>query len=135
MRRRPDQRGSASVDLACLLLPITLLILTLVALGRTADADLDLEGAAWDAARAASTRRSMPAAVTAAEQAAEDGMDGQCAALEVQVDTSNFAPGGRVVVELACTVGFSDLSGLRSPGVKVLRARGIAVIDAFRGAG
>ena len=55
-----------------------------------------------------------------------------CAGLAVNVDTSDFRPGGWVRVDLSCTISLSDLSGLWTPGTRTMQARGLAVVDSFR---
>lgn len=128
-----SERGSASVELAILAGPLLVVMLFLVALGRMSDARLDLTNAAWDAARAASQRRTVAAAEMAARETATAAVGERCAQLEVDVDTDAFAPGGVVTVDLTCTVSLDDLSGLRAPGSKVLYGHAVAVVDAFRG--
>ena len=56
-----------------------------------------------------------------------------CQSLEVSVDTTSFRPGGRVAVELSCTVGLGRLSGVGLPGSRVLTSRAVEVVDTFRG--
>ena len=54
-------------------------------------------------------------------------------ALTVNVDTSNFAPGGFVRVDIACTVSLAQISQLALPGDKTITAQAIEVIDRYRG--
>lgn len=135
---RRAERGAAVVELTLLTPVFVLLLLFVVGLGRLAQARGDLEGAARDAARAASIERTAPAAAEAARSTAAATLadrDITCGDLVVAVDTSSFDPGGSVVVDMACTVSFSDLSLLRLPGSRTLSARAVEVVDVFRGTG
>lgn len=132
-----DDRGSAAVELTLLTPLLLVLLLFVVALGRFGQARADIDGAARDAARAASLRRSAPAATAAAQETAQQALSERritCAELNVDVDTAAFAPGGSVRVEVTCNVLLSDLSLLRLPGSKQMRGHYTAVIDTFRGA-
>jgi hypothetical protein len=116
---------------------LLLLLLLVVALGRLAGTRADVDGAARDAARAASLSRSASRAQAAAIEAAgttlaEGGVS--CRSLEVAVDTSGFRPGGWVAAEVTCNVGLGDLALLRLPGTRSVEARFVAAVDAYRGA-
>ena len=97
---------------------LILMLLFVVALGRLAGARLDVDGAAAQAARAASIARDPSTATAMAQQTATAalGSDGvTCGHLTVSTDTAQFVPGGSVAVTVTCTVGLSDLTGLRLP--------------------
>lgn len=132
-----DEAGSAAVELTLLTPLLLLLMLLVVALGRMATARADVDGAARDAARAASIARSLDSADRSARDAAaatlaERGVT--CRSLDVVVDTSGFAPGGWVAAEVTCHVGLADLSLLRLPGTRAVHARFVAPVDALRAA-
>jgi Flp pilus assembly protein TadG len=132
---RPDQ-GTTSVELV-LVAPVFLAALLLVVgLGRIVEAEGRVQGAARDAARAASVARSAVSAAEAARGAAavnlkERGVS--CTAFEVLVDTTNFRPGGQVRVSVACTADLSGLGLSGLPGSKTLRSESTAPLEQYRG--
>ena len=130
-------RGSWSVELAGFFLPCILLaIIVIVAAFQLTISRLDLESTSASAARAASLQRSPAAAVTAAQQAAEDDLAGRavtCANLTVNTDTSRWGRGGSVTVTVRCTVSMGTLartSGI--PGSFTGTSTSTAPIDTFR---
>lgn len=132
MRRRPDERGGASVELVVLTPALIAFVLFVVAGGRLVSARGDLDGAARQAARSASLAGNPGSAEVLADDAArsaltERGLD--CRALRVDVDVTRFAPGGTVAVTLTCAVGLSDLGLPGLPGADTLQARAVAPID------
>lgn len=135
MNRRHDQAGGATVELT-LLTPLLLLLLVFgVALGRLVEARNQVDGAARDAARAASIARSPASAVAAAEQtaAASLGSGGaSCRQPQTSTDTSAFRPGGWVAVTVTCTADLADVAELRLPGSETIRARFVEPIDIYR---
>jgi Flp pilus assembly protein TadG len=140
MTRGPDTStaaratGSVSVELV-VLAPVVIAVLCLVVgLGRIADADGQVSGAARDAARAASLTTDPVAANQAARGAAAGdvvsaGID--CAALRVATDTARFSPGGEVSVTVACTARLAGLAMSGLPGAKTLTATATAPIDRY----
>jgi Flp pilus assembly protein TadG len=132
------QDGSASLELALITPALLVVLLFVVGLGRLGGARMDVDGAAAQAARAASVARTSAAARSAATDAASAALGDRslrCASLDVAVDTTAFRPGGQVVVDLTCTVSLSSLSGFSLPGAKTLRGRAVAVVDAFTSSG
>src|SRR5207237_8261483 len=96
----------------------------------------EVDGAARDAARAASIARSPSGAQTDAQSAAAATLADRsitCANLNVAVDTSEFRPGGSVIVDLTCTVKLSDLVGVGFGSDRDLHGHAISVIDTYRG--
>ena len=135
MRRRED--GIAVLELVLLVPVFVLMVFVVVGLGRLGLARENLDAAARDAARAGSLARSAAEAQVAAQAAASDALgahDITCADLAVAVDTTAFAPGGWVRVDVSCRVAMADLVGMWTPGTKTMSAQGQAVVDAFRGA-
>ena len=134
-----NEQGGAAVELTLVAPVLLLLLLLVVEFGRFGVARGDLDGAARDASRAASLRRSAGAARPAATRAAEAALRerGVTCRGSPQVDLSlgpgGFTPGGWVAVEVACTVELSELSLLRLPGTKTMRARSVAALDTYRG--
>lgn len=120
-------RGSAAVELV-LVTPLLVGLVGLVAfLGQLAGTRADLEAAARDAARSASIARSVAGAEAAGRAAAEADLSGRsCDDMTVDVDASQFSPGGSVTVNLRCRV--SGPIG----GDRWLRASFTEQVDAFR---
>jgi Flp pilus assembly protein TadG len=129
------QSGSATIELVlCTPMLLALLLLAVLA-GRVTQARAEVDGAARDAARAASIARDPSAATLAARQAAAATL-GQhhvtCRTLDVAIDTGGFRAGGTVAVTVACTVDLADLSLLRVPGARTVTARFVEPLDTFR---
>ena len=109
-----DESGSVATELVLLTPLLILMLLFVVALGRLAGARLDVDGAAAQAARAASIAHDPATATAMAQQTATAAVgsdDVTCAHLTVTTNTAQFAPGGSVAVTVTCTVGLSDLTG------------------------
>lgn len=130
-------RGSASLELV-LITPVLLVLLLFVVMGgRYAQARADVDSAARDAARAGSLERSAVAATAAAEGAAARRLadrDVVCTDLDVQLDVTNFRPGGDVEATVNCTVDLSDLTGLGVPSSVSFESDFREPVDVFRGA-
>ena len=135
MTRRGDDGGSASVELVVLAPVVLALLLFTVGLGRVEDAQGKVDGAARDAARAASLASDPDTASQVAHRAAAadiTGTDIDCSNLAVNVDTSGFTAGGAVVVRVSCTASLSDLAISGLPGRKTLTASSAAPIETYR---
>ncbi len=136
-RLHRDERGSVTTELVLLTPLLVLLLLFVVALGRLSGARLDVDGAAAQAARAASIARDPSTATAMATQTATAALGSDhvtCAQLTVNTDTAQFAPGGSVAVTVTCHVALSDLIGLRLPASESVSSRATAVIDVYRAA-
>lgn len=132
-----SEAGSAAVELTLLTPLLLLFILLVVALGRIATARADVDGAARDAARAASIAREAAQAERAGRDAAaatlaERGVT--CRHFDVAIDTAGFRPGGWVAAEVTCAVDLADLALLRLPGTRAVHARFVAPVDTLRAA-
>ncbi len=133
-----DERGSASVELTVLTPVIVALLCLVVGLGRIADADGQVTGAARDAARAASLQNSAAAAQAAAADAAHADLSAagvRCAGFAVTADTTAFAAGGVVRVTVRCTTSLADVVIAGLPGAKTLTSTAAAPIDRYTDAG
>jgi Flp pilus assembly protein TadG len=111
-------------------------LLLLVFAARVNRAQAEVDGAARDAARAASIERDAGAAGVAAQDAAGATLAGAgitCQSFNVVTDTASFAPDGAVRVEVTCTVGLSDLGLLPLPASRTMTASFTAPIDRLRG--
>ena len=134
-RARRDESGSVATELVLLTPLLILMLLFVVALGRTVSARLDVDGAAAQAARAASIARDPATATAMAQQTATAalGSDGvTCGGLTVTTDTADFAPGGQVQVTVTCHVDLADLVGLRLPASQAVSSTATSVIDTYR---
>ena len=130
-----SERGTAA-ELGVLALPIMLVLLLTVALGRFASARSEVDAAARDAARAASFARSAGAAASAAEAAAAASLDSDglaCQRFTVSVDLANFTPGGEVVAHVHCTISLADLTLLRLPASPTISAQFREPVDTYLG--
>ena len=134
-RRRHSERGSTAVELT-LLAPVLLIVLMfVVGLGRMAHARQQVESIAADAARAASLARDPNTSTQKARTAAElsrAGADLSCTALEVDVDTADFRPGGTVRVAVTCFADLSDVAISGLPGRQSFTATSVVPIESFR---
>ena len=136
-RRVRNESGSVTAELVLVTALLLLLLLFVVALGRLASARLDVDGAASEAARAASIARDPATATAMAQQTATAALSSDgvtCSSLHVVTDTASFSPGGEVAVTVTCTVGLADLAGLRLPSSTSLSSRSVAVVDTYRAA-
>ena len=130
-----DERGAAAIELV-LMAPVLLVVLLLVVgLGRMADARQQIESVAADSARAASLERNTALSADAAMEAAQRSLGDaglSCTGLDVNVDISDYQPGGQVHVTVSCTAQLRDvaLSGL--PGSKVFTASSTVPVETFR---
>ena len=134
-RLRRDESGSVTAELVLLTPLLILLLLFVVALGRLSGARLEVDGAAAQAARAASIARDPATATAMATQTATAALGSDhvtCGQLTVVTDTAQFVPGGSVAVTVTCHVALSALTGLRLPASESVTSRVTAVIDTFR---
>jgi Flp pilus assembly protein TadG len=132
-----NESGSVATELVLLTPLLILMLLFVVALGRTVSARLEVDGAAAQAARAASIARDPATATAMAQQTATAalGSDGvTCGHLTVATDTAGFAPGGQVQVTVTCTVDLADLVGLRLPASQAISSTATSVVDQYRSA-
>jgi Flp pilus assembly protein TadG len=134
-RLRRNERGSVTAELVLLTPLLILLLLFVVALGRLSGARLDVDGAAAQAARAASIARDPATATATATQTATAALGSDhvtCAQLTIDTNTTQFDPGGSVAVTVTCSVGLSDLTGLRLPASESVTSTASSVIDTYR---
>jgi Flp pilus assembly protein TadG len=130
-----DDRGSVTAELVLLTPLLILMLLFVVGLGRLSGARIEVDGAAAQAARAASIARSPATATLAAKQTVTSALGSDhitCAQLSVNTDTAQFTPGGSVAVTVTCIVSLADLTGLRVPASESVTTRSVAVIDQYR---
>ncbi|MEV7012430.1 TadE/TadG family type IV pilus assembly protein [Streptosporangium sp. NPDC051022] len=127
-RRRGGDRGSLSAE-TVLLAPVFLLfLLFLVGAGRVVEAQGEVNGAARDAARAASVERTRPDAENAAQEAAKAALSGECEP-EVSLDVNDWGAGGRVKATVTCSL---DLDFLGFGAAKEMKGDSVAPLEQFR---
>ena len=128
-------RGEANALGLVLIAPVALALGLLVLwIGRKVDTDVQMQAASSAAAQAAALQRTPAAAVSAARGTAASMLtDAKACATGalVSVDTSQFRPGGHVVVTVACSPATSDIS-LVGPRPAVFTATSTASIDTYR---
>jgi len=125
-RRFPGQRGSMTAEFALVAPLLLVLALFLVLAGRVVEAHGQVDGAARDAARAASIARSPGAAQAAADQAVSADVNGWCSPPAVL----GFAPGSQAVtVRLSCVLDLSFIGF----GVMHVTGYAIAPLDQYVG--
>jgi len=135
--RLRDERGSLALELVVLtpVLVLTLWLVGALAL-RSMVAHAQTDGAARDAARAASLERSPAAAQRAAAQAAASSLQRArrtCQAIHFTADTQRFLPGGAVQVTVTCTIRLRDLGLGFLPHHPATSATYTVPIDLYRG--
>jgi Flp pilus assembly protein TadG len=131
------ERGSTSLELAVLAPALLVLLALIVVAGRVAVAHQAVEGAAAQAARAASLERTATSAADRAHAVADATLANtglHCTGTSVAVDTSGFAvPVGTpasVTATVTCTV---DLDGLATPvGPTTITKTMSSAIDTYR---
>ncbi|GAA3116530.1 hypothetical protein GCM10010466_04470 [Planomonospora alba] len=112
-----------------LLAPVFLLfLLFLVGAGRVVEAQGEVNGAARDAARAASVERTRADAEASAADAAEASLSGECEPA-VSLDGTQWQEGGRVRVEVSCSL---DLGFLGFGAAKEIRGDSVVPLERFR---
>src|SRR6516164_8770402 len=93
LRRVRNEHGSMATELAVLTIPLVVVLLFVVALGRLSEARGSLDEAARDAARAASIARTSAAAASDGKQVALDDLAADrvsCEAPTVDIDTADL---------------------------------------------
>lgn len=131
------ERGAVALELVALapVLVMLMWLLSVFAL-RLMLADGQVDGAARDAARAASIARSPESARASAATAASSALAGvspQCRSVDTEVSTIDFRPGGTVRVQVRCTLRLSDMGLLNLRTTRAVSASYLAPIDKFRG--
>ncbi|MDQ6782952.1 MAG: pilus assembly protein [Actinomycetota bacterium] len=122
-----------SVELVLLTVPLVVIMVFVVALGRFSSARNQVDEAARDAARQASLYyRSGSEATRQGTDVADQDLTGiACADRLVAVDTSALRPGGAVTVTVSCHVPLGDLVLLKVPGTRTVTATSTSVVDTY----
>jgi Flp pilus assembly protein TadG len=118
-------------------------LLLLAGFGRLVDVQSQIDGAARDAARAASIARSRDGtggAQELAQKAADASLAGNNWCLggpNVTTDITAWGPGGQVTVQVDCEVKLGDVAWVGFPGTSLKHGTATAPIDkyTYRGGG
>jgi Flp pilus assembly protein TadG len=134
---RRSERGSISVELVVLAPGLALLLLLIAAGARVVEVQGHIDGAARDAARAASVARSFTQAVQAAREAAQAdlGPTSLCAPRTVGIQVAGYRAvpltGGAVTVTVTCAVSMSAFTALGFGLSKRFTGQAVAPLDPF----
>jgi Flp pilus assembly protein TadG len=130
-----DRGAFAALELAILTPFVIVMILLIVGFGRVERGRQLIDQAAQAASRAASLSLNPGAAQGAAQQAAQQTLsDGglSCAAITIDVDTSQFFAGGQVAAHLSCLTDLSTLAMAGLPGSVHLTADSVSPLEQLR---
>ncbi|MFG1698290.1 TadE/TadG family type IV pilus assembly protein [Nonomuraea sp. NPDC049309] len=123
------ERGSMAVE-TVMLAPVFLLFLMFLAgAGVLVEAQGRVNGAARDAARAASVQRTFDDAESAAEAILAGVLGDRCRSSAVSLDGSQWEQGGHVQAEVTCEL---DLAFLGFGGTKRLTGTAVVPLEQFR---
>lgn len=133
-----NARGSASAELVICTPVVILLAVLALAIGRLVQGQSQVVDVARNAAEAASiwptaSGAKGAAALTASYELVHDGL--QCVAPQVDVDTSDLVPGGKVSVAITCVVRLSSVAVPGLPGFVTLHAAAVAPVEQYREVG
>jgi Flp pilus assembly protein TadG len=124
-----------ALELALLTPLLVAFMMVMVGLGRVVEAQSQVDGAARDAARAASLGRTRPSADSAAVNAAEQTLSGGrwCRGRpSTTVDFSQWRRGGQVSVAVHCRIDLSGLSLIGFSPSRTMTGTATAPIDTLR---
>jgi Flp pilus assembly protein TadG len=134
-------RGSMSLELVIVTPLLVGFMMLMVSLGRIVEAQSQVDGAARDAARAASVSRDRGSAAVAARLAARttlgerDGGRQWCMSaptVEFSPAGTNWTRGGQVTIEVSCTIDLSGLSLIAVAPTKTVSGSATAPLDTLR---
>jgi Flp pilus assembly protein TadG len=124
-----------ALELALLTPLLVAFMMVMVGLGRVVEAQSQVDGAARDAARAASLSRTRPAAYAAADDAAGQTLSGtkKCQSKPAtSVDFSQWRRGGQVSVAVRCRIDLAGLSLIGFHPARTMIGTATAPIDTLR---
>ncbi|WP_433501491.1 TadE/TadG family type IV pilus assembly protein [Sphaerimonospora sp. CA-214678] len=124
---RPEA-GSMTAETVMLAPVLLLFLLFLVGAGRIVEAQGEVNGAARDAARAASVQRSLAEAESAATEVARSSLSGDCSP-QVSLSGTDWKAGGVVRATVTCGL---DLGFLGFPGTKQMTGDSVVPLEQFR---
>ncbi|GAA4064081.1 TadE/TadG family type IV pilus assembly protein [Nonomuraea soli] len=127
------ERGSMAVETVLLAPVLLLFILFLVGAAVIVEHQGEVNGAARDAARAASVQRDYGGAQRAATDAARASLaNGSCKGANVSLAGSNWTEGGEVHVEVSCTLDLGAVAGFGFAATKSMTSTAVAPLEQFR---
>jgi Flp pilus assembly protein TadG len=133
----PGDKGSMSVELAAVIPALALLLLIVALAGDFVQAQGSVDGAARDAARAASLARNPGSADTLATQAADGDLTGRCLG-DIGVSVYGFpalgqsaALGDTVTVTVRCDIDTSIFGVFALPARRTMTGIATAPLDPF----
>jgi hypothetical protein len=128
--------GTMSLELALLTPLLIAFMMLMVGLGRIVEAQSQVDGAARDAARAASIGRTQAGAYAGAANAAEATMSGKKQLCQggprTSVDFAGWRRGGQVVVRVECDIDLGGLSLIGLMPTKTMVGTATAPLDTLR---
>lgn len=130
------ERGSAALELVVIAPVLILLLLFVVAVGRTIDARERVQDAAHSAARAATLAATAPQAEQDAEQTAAQALASAgvtCSPMSVTADVGSLAPGSTIAITVSCRVSTTGIAHLDLPTTVSSTFR--SVVDRYTGSG
>ncbi|MFF4741634.1 TadE/TadG family type IV pilus assembly protein [Streptomyces sp. NPDC001268] len=133
--RTAVDKGSAAVEMVLATPLLVLVLLTVVALGRVADARLIVSDAAHQAARAASLARTDTEAHASAQSIAHTTFTdahSACTHPRVTIDTDGLTPGSSTAATVTCTADLGDLTHIGMPGTVTITGTAHSPVDRFR---
>jgi Flp pilus assembly protein TadG len=132
LRPRRRERGSITVELVVLAPALALLLLLVAAGARVVEVQGHIDGAARDAARAASLARSLGQAQALATQAADADLGSTSWCQSVPAPTLvGFPNQGQVTVTVTCTVNMSPFGPLGFNATRTFTGTAVAPLDPF----
>lgn len=136
MRRFTVDAGTMSLELVLLTPLLVAFIMLMVGLGLFVEAKGQVDGAAGDAARAASIARTAAEANVAARDAAAATLSDRkqrCGGgARTTVDFRDWRPGGQVTATVRCRIDLSGLSLIGLAPAKTMTGTATAPIDTLR---
>ena len=139
LRRSPGARedaGTMALELAILTPLLIAFMMVMVGLGRIVETQSQVDGAAHDAARAASIARTPQGARGEADDAVAASINGEkrwCqGGPRTDVDLSRWGRGGQVTVTVRCRTDLSGLSLVGFSASKTLTGTATAPVDTLR---
>lgn len=127
------ERGSMAVETVLLAPVLLVFILFLVGAAVLVESQGEVNGAARDAARAASVQRDLGRAEAAAGEAARSSLgDGACKSATVSLAGSDWREGGQVQVQVNCTLNLGAVAGFGFPATKEMTATSVSPLEQFR---
>ncbi|WP_419918551.1 TadE/TadG family type IV pilus assembly protein [Candidatus Poriferisocius sp.] len=132
----PNQ-GSSIIGLTVLTPIMILLLFFVIAAGRIGVVESKLTSTARNAARIATQYQTTLAAKNAAITYIESALN----KLEIvchnrpkiYIQKMDLSPGGKVKIQISCTIKLSDLTLLTIPGYQTINANSTSIVDYYRG--